>query len=55
MSPLSPSHPAFLEDIKSIARRLAKIGRKTYIVGSFCVNTLEGRSFTGDIDLTTDA
>lgn len=51
---MRPSHP-LLSDVESIARKLAQIGRKTYIVGSFCVNALEGKSFSGDVDLTTDA
>ena len=48
------SNPLF-PDIESIAQKLAKMGRKTYVVGSFCVNAIIGRPFSGDVDLTTDA
>lgn len=37
---MNPLHP-LLPDVESVARKLAGIGRKTYIVGSFCVNALE--------------
>lgn len=48
------THP-LLPEIESIARKLDAIGRRTYIVGSFCVNAIMGKPWSGDIDLTTDA
>jgi tRNA nucleotidyltransferase/poly(A) polymerase len=44
-----------MTELLSIAKKLEKINRKCYVVGSFCVHKILEKEFDGDIDLTTDA
>lgn len=43
------------QELLTIAKKLKKINRNCYVVGSFCVHKILGKEFDGDIDLTTDA
>jgi hypothetical protein len=44
-----------MNELITIANKLKSINRHCYVVGSFCVSKILGKSFEGDIDLTTDA